>query len=65
MVTEGSHIRITALDELHLLSKISDIIKACDSSNNMMVNIYLIRKGYFLYSNSAFKNIVGDKYKNL
>ena len=30
-----------------------------DCSNNMMVTIYLIKKGYFIYCNDNFKKIVG------
>ncbi len=59
MHLNGNHIKILTLDENSLLSKISDITNACDCLNNMMANIYLIKKKQFIYCNNAFKKTIG------
>ena len=65
MTPNGNHVRICASDEKFLLSKISNITSICDSTKNMMVSIYLINEGYFIYCNGAIKKIVGDKCDKL
>lgn len=58
------HKRIFTSNENTCLSKIYEIIKACDCPN-LMVNIYLIEKDRFLYCSEAFKKSVGNNYKKL
>jgi len=65
MTFNGNHTNFFASDENSLLSKISGITNACDRSNNMMVAIYLIKKGYFIYSNETFKKAMGDNCSKL
>lgn len=65
MIPTRKHTNLIAPDENPLLSKISEITNLCDNSKNMLVNIYLIKKDYFVYCNSAFKKIVGGNCKKL
>ncbi|MBP0904198.1 response regulator transcription factor [Mariniflexile gromovii] len=47
-----------------LVSKLSGVLKACECSNNLMIAIYVVDKGHFLYCNSKFQKILGKNYNN-
>ncbi len=47
------------------LSKFSEIIKACERTENLIIVIYLIEAGVFLYGNTAFKKMAGRRYAQL
>ncbi len=64
MTLFAKHNRIFSPDESICLSKICEITKACDNPN-LMVNIYIVKKNYFLYCSKAFKKSVGGNYKKI
>ena len=64
MTILGKHRGIFTSKESRCLSKICEITKACDCPN-LMVNIYLIKKEYFLYCSEAFKKALGNNYIKL
>lgn len=45
--------------ENELLSSIFKILEACESSQNMMIGIYLLERDYFLYINRRLKKLIG------
>jgi DNA-binding CsgD family transcriptional regulator len=59
MARYGNHTTLFATGKTALLSKISEITRACDQSDSMMVSIYLVKKEYFIYCNRAFKEVIG------
>jgi DNA-binding CsgD family transcriptional regulator len=48
-----------------LVSKLAQVVNACECSKNLMVAIYHIDKRHFIYCNSKFQEILGTNYKNL
>jgi len=48
-----------SINESAFLSKFSNLTNACDRSKKLMISIYHIEKDYFLYSNKAFRKILG------
>ena len=65
MFQKGNHTNFFTTNENSLLSKISEITRVCDHIDNMMVSIYLIKKGYFIYCNGAFKEVLGGDCSKL
>ncbi len=49
-----------SLWERALVSKLSKIIEACEHAQNLMVAIYLIKSGHFLYCNRRLKRNLGE-----
>lgn len=60
MTLKENHTKIITGYENSLLSKISDITNACDRSKKLMVSIYHIEKGCFIYYNRTLKKKLGD-----
>jgi DNA-binding CsgD family transcriptional regulator len=46
--------------ERALVTKISDILEACEHAQNLMVAIYLMNSGHFLYCNRRLKRNLGE-----
>lgn len=46
--------------ERALLTKINKILEVCENAQNLMVAIYLIKSGHFLYCNSKLKRNLGE-----
>lgn len=46
-------------------SRINEILKACQSSKNLMIGIYLVDQDQFLYANNCLKSILGENLINL
>jgi len=46
--------------ERTLVSKISEILEACEHAQNLMVAIYLMKGGHFLYYNRRLKRNLGE-----
>lgn len=40
--------------------RINEILKACQSSKNLMIGIYLVEQDQFLYANNCLKSILGE-----
>ncbi|WP_226983012.1 response regulator transcription factor [Zobellia nedashkovskayae] len=49
-----------AFGDKALVSKISEILEVCEQSKSLMVGIYMLEKGRFLYCNRALKKIFGN-----
>lgn len=43
-------------------SKLSEVIEACERSKDIMIAIYGIEKGQFLYCNTTLKKLIGPNY---
>lgn len=54
-----------ALDDGTAVSRMSNLLKACDSSTNLMVGVYFVERNNFFYCNSKLKEFLGYNYKNL
>ena len=46
------------------ISKISQIVNICESSQNLMIGIYLIEKNRFLFCNYKLKEILAESYNH-
>ncbi|MBT8184281.1 MAG: helix-turn-helix transcriptional regulator [Eudoraea sp.] len=53
------------MHEKAFLTKISEILRTCERTKNLMVVFYLIEKDQFLFCNKAFKNILGAGSENI
>jgi len=51
--------------ESSLVSKISDVLSACECSKNLIIGIYLIEKCHFIYCNRKLIEILGDNNNRL
>lgn len=47
------------------LHKISDLLRACEESVNLMIVIYLLERDKVIYANKAFARLLSDKFDNL
>lgn len=67
------HSRIEIIDYLKsslrckpsFLYKISDLLRACEESTNLMIVIYLLERNKVLYANKAFAKLLSGKYHQL
>ncbi len=45
--------------------RISEVLKSCQYSKNLMICVYQIEKDHFLYGNIHFKNLIGTDFNKL
>jgi DNA-binding CsgD family transcriptional regulator len=54
-----------AFNKNNLTSKVSEILETCERSKNLMIGIYLIEQGQFLYANQNLKKMLGEDSSRL
>ena len=62
-VTDSLNLKATY--ESTFVSRITEILTACQNSKNLMIGIYVVEKDHFLYWNNCLKTIVGENCTKL
>lgn len=54
-----------AFDDRTTISKLSYLLKACESSRSLIICIYLVEKNQFVYCNKKLKELLGENHDTL